>query len=701
MCPDAEPLRSKGASLTHAGSSQPEAPQAPVPGPSIGSRGSSLRPRQILLGLAVILACLLPFSGKPIHMDDPLFLWSAQRIQHHPLDPYGFEINWYGRRMPMHEVAKNPPGAAYYLAAAAGLLGWSARGLHLAFLLPALCCGWGVFVLARRLTRRPLVALLATVLTPGFLVSGSTLMCDTLMLAFWLGSIALWDQGLRDEDARKLGAASLLAALCALVKYFGIALLPLLAVHAALRRRRPSLWAPPLLLPLAVLTGYQIWTHATYGRGLLLDAAAYATGWRAENPAPLVHHVFTGLSFAGGCAASLLFLSPLLLRRRQAAVWLAAVVLGACALWRVPGLERGLFGFEIDGAGVAAQLALWTSAGIGLLVLAAADLRASRRPEAVLLLLWTLGTFVFASFVNWTVNARSVLPLIPAAGILLARGVERRTAGRPEQPTASAEPASREPELTAGAADLATGAANLATGPAEFATGPAGLASPGWGRGRNRGLAAAWVASALLALTVTWSDSRLAGAGRQAAEEIFGAASGDAGGTSEGAGNSEGAGTNDGTGGTVSNDGTASDNGAGSDDGASRTVWFQGHWGFQYYAQRFGGEPVDFDHLSLRKDDLLVMPVYNTNVRGRPPGAEPYRKVEIPVAGWVSTMRSSAGAGFYSAIYGPLPFAFGRITPELYLVYRISGDIGPQSGADWGPGLSGEDSRRRSPVTPP
>jgi hypothetical protein len=39
-------------------------------------------------------------------------------------------------------------------------------------------------------------------------------------------------------------------------------------------------------------------------------------------------------------------------------------------------------------------------------------------------MLWVFGTFIFTGFLNWTINARSVLPLIPAAGILLARRVD-------------------------------------------------------------------------------------------------------------------------------------------------------------------------------------------------------------------------------------------------------------------------------------
>jgi hypothetical protein len=41
-----------------------------------------------------------------------------------------------------------------------------------------------------------------------------------------------------------------------------------------------------------------------------------------------------------------------------------------------------------------------------------------------MLMLWVLGTFVFAAFMNWTVNARSILPMTPAIGILIVRRLE-------------------------------------------------------------------------------------------------------------------------------------------------------------------------------------------------------------------------------------------------------------------------------------
>src|SRR5437868_612325 len=62
------------------------------------------------------IACLLPFVGKAVHMDDPLFIWAARQMQSRWWDPYGFNLNWYGTLTPMHEVTMNPPLASAYLA---------------------------------------------------------------------------------------------------------------------------------------------------------------------------------------------------------------------------------------------------------------------------------------------------------------------------------------------------------------------------------------------------------------------------------------------------------------------------------------------------------------------------------------------------------------------------------------------------------
>ncbi len=46
----------------------------------------------------------------------------------------------------------------------------------------------------------------------------------------------------------------------------------------------------------------------------------------------------------------------------------------------------------------------------------------------MLLALWIVGIYVFAAFVNWTINVRSILTLTPPAAILAAKVADRRAA---------------------------------------------------------------------------------------------------------------------------------------------------------------------------------------------------------------------------------------------------------------------------------
>ena len=104
---------------------------------------------QLTLVLLAFALFYVPFLTKALHIDDPLFVWTAQHLRHHPLDFYGFDVNWSGVVRPMSQITKNPPLACYYLALAGSILGWSEPALHLAMLLPALGAIAGAYVLAR------------------------------------------------------------------------------------------------------------------------------------------------------------------------------------------------------------------------------------------------------------------------------------------------------------------------------------------------------------------------------------------------------------------------------------------------------------------------------------------------------------------------------------------------------------------------
>ena len=524
-----------------------------------------------LFPIVAAVATLAPFARKAFNVDDPLFLWTARQILQDPARFYDFNVNWYGWDMPMAEVLKNPPGVSYYLALVGGLAGWGEVPIHLALLLPAGLVAWGTFALARELNADPVVASLATIFTPAFLVSGTNVMSDMSMAAGWIWALWLWVRGVRSKRMGWLIGAGLVASMAMLTKYFALALVGLFIAYAwSATGRRVGRWIVPACFPLLALAGFESWTKAVYGRALFFDAAAYATKFSAPE---LFSQGVTGLAFAGGAALTVLFYGPLLWSRRSLAALLAVV----SALLVGVGIHGELAGAAVRSATdlrweLLVQLAFFVFAGASLLGLAITDFRRSRDAASLLLLLWVIGTFVFACFINWSINLRSMLPLVPAAGILIARRVACRK-----------QDARRLLPLIPGV---------------------------------------------VVALLVGASDYAWANSAREAANRVH-AAWGD----------------------------------------GSVQVWFQGHWGFQWYMQEYGHRPFDFKRPGIAPGDVIVLPTNNTNVRGlNPRVAKPLPDIDVAAHGWASTMNLAVGAGCYSHIKAPLPFAFGVTRPERYFL---------------------------------
>ncbi|MCZ6784441.1 MAG: glycosyltransferase family 39 protein [Proteobacteria bacterium] len=390
--------------------------------------------------LVVVLGALALFAGKAFTVDDPLFLWLGRHIQTDPGDFFGFLVNWSYTPRPMYAITRNPPLTGYYVALAAAVVGWSEYALHTAFLVPAGAAALGTYGLARRLCSKPLAAALIGLLTPVFLVSSTNIMCDTMLVAFWCGSLWCWIRGFdlaeRHEGDRShhgwLLAGATLAALASLTKYFGVALIPLLLAYGFARQRRPGPWLFSLLVPLAILVGYELATASLYGTGMLRGAASYAIGPASLRASP-ADRLVVGLVFAGGCLIPALFFAPLLWSR-QVRAGTGAIV---CLLVAHVGLNGRLYTVPFLylkdwPPAIGLQLFLMALAGASLLALAAAELRQQRTPESWLLALWVLGTFVFASAVNWTNNGRSNLPMAPALGILIMRRLDLLARSRAE-----------------------------------------------------------------------------------------------------------------------------------------------------------------------------------------------------------------------------------------------------------------------------
>jgi 4-amino-4-deoxy-L-arabinose transferase-like glycosyltransferase len=250
-------------------------------------------------------------------------------------------------------------------------------------------------------------------------------MCDTLMLAFWIWAVVLWVEGMEHNNFWRLAGSGVLIALAALTKYFGVCLIPLLAAYSFIGQRRIGRWTGYFLIPIATLFAYQWATQSIYGRGLLSAAGDYAT---TTNGLFGISHAATGLvalTFTGGCLAVATFLAPFLWRARMLAGFAAFVILIAAAIF-IEGTMLGKYGaFKGSSAGlVEIQIIFWAIGGTSILALAVSDAWQRRDARSCLLVLWVMGTFLFAAFFNWIVNARSILPMAPAVGILIARRLE-------------------------------------------------------------------------------------------------------------------------------------------------------------------------------------------------------------------------------------------------------------------------------------
>jgi 4-amino-4-deoxy-L-arabinose transferase-like glycosyltransferase len=531
----------------------------------------------LALTLATV-AALVPFLAKPFNLDDPLFVWAAQHIQSHPTDPYGFDVNWIGTQEPMWRAMMNPPLMSYYLALAAKLFGWSEIGLHLSCLVFAIAVILGTYRLAAKFCKWPMLAALATLFAPAFMVSSTTVMCDVSMLAFWIWAIVFWIEGVKQNNFCKLSAAAALIGLAILTKFNGVCLIPLLAAFAWIERRSIGQWAAFLLIPVATLCAYEWITFHLYGHPHFLMAGQVSRTNQVIAGTRNLLEVFTAMTFIGGCFAIALFCTPYLWQRRTV---LAFALVGA--VFTALAVSRGMMTRNyswLSGSvltSIELQILLWSMTGVSVLALAAAELWEEQNSESWLLFFWLVGLLVYAALIYFMLNGRSVLAMGPAIAILIVRRLERK-----------------------------------------------GLLLPA-------GIKVSFIASAALSLLAAHADFQQAETARQMTQQICRNYS-----------------------------------------AASTRVWFQGHWGFQYYMQLAGAWPVDLTNSKLLPGDILVDPEGNSN----DPRIDRNITVldsEVSLADfpWFATHNSSLGAGFYSSFWGPLPFAFGSVPPEKVFAYTL------------------------------
>ncbi|HTM51063.1 MAG TPA: hypothetical protein VL285_20345 [Bryobacteraceae bacterium] len=211
------------------------------------------------LVVAVVLLLRAPFLNQAIQGDDVYYLAGAEHAQIDPAHPLNFRYVFLGDRVDM-EGNTHPPLNAWVL----GLLLAAAGDIrevpfHAAYIVFSLIAALSMWSLAKRFSPHPLWATLLFMATPAFVINGTSLEADLPFLAFWMAGAALFAAGRYASAAGALALASMAA-------YQAAVLTPILAVYAWLfARRSKAAWAA-VLVPPAVIAGWQLFELATIGK---------------------------------------------------------------------------------------------------------------------------------------------------------------------------------------------------------------------------------------------------------------------------------------------------------------------------------------------------------------------------------------------------------------------------------------------------
>jgi len=375
---------------------------------------------------------LVPFVGKAISIDAPVFVAVAHQILVHPLDPYGFQMVWDPTSPNAWVFNRNPPLLSYYLAGWIGLFGESDTLLHVAMLPVSLFAGLSFLGITRRITAAGVGPVFLLVATPAYFVLATTLMLDLPVLAFLLFGVYALLRGAEDGRPGWQLVAGFAAAAAGLTKYVGFCAAPLLAAGVWLlyTRRVPALLRV-LVPPLVVWTLWGAYTAHLYGMPHFARSSDVVLGTGRFAADEFWNHVFSAPIYHGCALLFPLFLWMVRLARGNYATGLAVagVIAGTLVVrFVLPGGEPSRrFPIEVDEAtfgafGCASALFLW-----GMFV------RPSRLREGGIdrfLLLWYGGVLCFTMFLNWHVNAADALLAAPAAILLVWRDAELRPAPR-------------------------------------------------------------------------------------------------------------------------------------------------------------------------------------------------------------------------------------------------------------------------------
>lgn len=231
----------------------------------------------VLVLTLLVGATYLPFLNQAIHIDDRIYLETADNILRKPLFPYDYPPIFEGYQAPDAASHSHLPLVSYYLALIKLATGSSQEWvLHLGFMIFPLLAAWAMYDVARRFVRWPLAAASLMVVSPAFMTLSHTLMADVPLLSLWLvaisGFLSVLDAPERKRGWLVLAAGLIGAALMSITTVIIIGLFVIGMVYS----RQPSGAGARIRLLLLLAAPFAIWAlwfltaYLHYGRFVLI-----------------------------------------------------------------------------------------------------------------------------------------------------------------------------------------------------------------------------------------------------------------------------------------------------------------------------------------------------------------------------------------------------------------------------------------------
>lgn len=375
--------------------------------------------RDLAIIILFVMALALPFLDMPVHMDDGTHLDFAAGQVDEPLKQHIDDYYYFGRHFDKFRDT-HPRGHSLYLSLlvrAAG--GESEPPLHAGFLIFPLMAGISMYFLARRFRAPPLLSALMLTVSPAYLVFSHSLMTDPPAMALWLLSVTAYVYGVDRRNRKLLTLATVALTIGIFFSYQVLSVIPLLAAYAVMKRRLSIASAVPFVVPALVFAGsvvetridYAAWPMFSYRRGL--DRSLGALVARTRGVALVLGGVVT--------------LPPI--------VWLACLrkrrdFIGFGALMAL--VTSFTLGLYLTGNLTANQALVGTifsvTSGTIVWLFVKGAWREARSGHALasdsaFLTLWFSGVLFYNLFFLPYPSARYLLPLLPPAILMIARGL--------------------------------------------------------------------------------------------------------------------------------------------------------------------------------------------------------------------------------------------------------------------------------------